>query len=155
MRMKEDHMKNGELKSAYNIQISTEGQFITNDSIHQRPDDFTTFISHMNQFKAHYDKLSDIVCADSGYGSEQNYTYYEDKEIEAFIKYNYFHKEQKRNYKKNIFLVANLFYNSQQDFYICPMGQKMNKILTKKEKQNWVLNMKVLFIRRKIVMDVQ
>ena len=30
MRMKEDHMKNGQLKPAYNIQLATENQFITN-----------------------------------------------------------------------------------------------------------------------------
>lgn len=29
MRMKEDHMKNGQLKAAYNVQISTENQIIT------------------------------------------------------------------------------------------------------------------------------
>jgi transposase len=37
MRMKEDHMKNGQLKPAYNVQISTEKQFLTNFSLHQRP----------------------------------------------------------------------------------------------------------------------
>lgn len=35
MRMKEDHMLNGQLKPAYNIQISTNKQFITNFSAHQ------------------------------------------------------------------------------------------------------------------------
>ncbi|TRX58517.1 IS5/IS1182 family transposase, partial [Carboxylicivirga sp. M1479] len=33
MRMKEDHMKNGQLKPAYNVQISTENQFITHYGI--------------------------------------------------------------------------------------------------------------------------
>ena len=28
MRMKEDHMKNGQLKAAYNLQIATENQFV-------------------------------------------------------------------------------------------------------------------------------
>ena len=28
MRMKDDHMKNGQLKPAYNVQISTENQII-------------------------------------------------------------------------------------------------------------------------------
>ncbi|MDZ7843188.1 MAG: hypothetical protein U5K99_00060 [Anaerolineales bacterium] len=36
MRMKEDHMRNGQLKPGYNIQMGTEGQFITGFSIHQR-----------------------------------------------------------------------------------------------------------------------
>ena len=125
MRMKEDHMKNGQLKPAYNAQISTENQFITNFSLHQRPGDTATLIPHLDQFELLYNKQSETVVADSGYGSEQNYQKLEDQNIEAFIKYNYFHKEQKRNYKKNAFLPPNLFYNKEKDFYVCPMGQKM------------------------------
>ncbi len=34
MRMKEDHMKNGQLKPAYNVQISTNNQFIASYSVH-------------------------------------------------------------------------------------------------------------------------
>ena len=30
--------------------------------------------------------------------------------------------------KNNPFLVQNLFYNSELDFYICPMGQRMENI---------------------------
>jgi transposase len=37
MRMKEDHMRNGQLKSGYNVQIGTENQFIVGYSLHQRP----------------------------------------------------------------------------------------------------------------------
>jgi hypothetical protein len=125
MRMKEDHMKNGQLKPAYNTQISTENQFITNFSLHQRPGDTATLIPHLEQFELLNNKQSETVVADSGYGSEQNYQKLEDQNIAAFIKYNYFHKEQKRNYKKNAFLPPNLFYNKEKDFYVCPMGQKM------------------------------
>lgn len=128
MRMKEDHMKNGQLKPAYNIQISTENQILTNFSVHQRAGDPATFIPHVEQFNQFYNKYPKVAVADSGYGSEQNYQYTEQQRIEAFIKYNYFHKEQKRAYKKNPFLTANLFYNQKDDFLVCPMGQRMNKI---------------------------
>ncbi len=52
----------------------------------------------------------------------------ENKEVEAYVKYNYFHKEQKKKIKNDPFLSANLFYNREQDFYVCPMGQRMKKI---------------------------
>lgn len=130
MRMKEDHMKNGQLKPAYNVQISTENQILTNFSMHQRAGDPATFIPHIEQFNQFYNKYPEVAVADSGYGSEQNYKYAENQEIEAFIKYNYFHKEQKKAYKKNPFLTANLFYNPEGDFLICPMGQRMNKVGT-------------------------
>jgi len=45
MRMKEDHMKNGQLKPAYNVQISTENQFITHFGIYQNSNDTRTFIN--------------------------------------------------------------------------------------------------------------
>lgn len=125
MRMKEDHMKNGQLKPAYNIQISTEDQFLTNFSMHQRPGDTATLKPHLEQFKDHYKKQSNTVVADAGYGSEQNYEYAENENVEAYIKYNYFHAEQKKKYKQNPFLSSNLYYNAEQDFIICPIGQKM------------------------------
>lgn len=128
MRMKEDHMKNGQLKPAYNPQISTENQIITHFTIHQTPGDTTTLKSHLDSFKETYQKQSKTVVADAGYGSEENYEFMEKEGIEAFVKYNFFHKEQKRKMKDNIFLTQNLFYNPQEDYFVCPMGQHLNKI---------------------------
>lgn len=136
MRMKDDHMKNGQLKPAYNFQISTENQFITNYSIHQRPGDTATLIPHLEQFKQHYQKKSGKVVADAGYGSEQNYEYMEESNIEAFVKYNYFHKEQKKKFKNNIFHPENLFYNAEKDYFICPMGQKMTRVREYKKRSD-------------------
>jgi len=132
MRMKEDHMKNGQLKPAYNVQISTEKQFITNFSIHQRPGDTATLISHLDQFKELYEKQSEKLVADAGYGSEENYNYAHTNEIGAFVKYNYFHKQEKRAFKKDIFHVENLYYNPEKDFFVCPMGQRMERTGTGK-----------------------
>ncbi len=73
MRMKDDHMQNGQLKPAYNTQISTENQFITHVSIHQTPGDTTTLTSHLDSFEEAYKKQSVEVVADAGYGSEENY----------------------------------------------------------------------------------
>lgn len=127
MRLKDDHMQNGQLKPAYNTQISTEDQFITHYSIHQTAGDTTTLESHLDGFEQAYQIQSDEVVADAGYGSEQNYELMEDKGIEAYVKYNYFHKEQKRKQKNDPFLVHNLYHNEEKDFYVCPMGQKLER----------------------------
>jgi len=127
MRMKEDHMKNGQLKPAYNPQISTENQFITHYSIHQTPGDTTTLKHHLESFEQFHNKQSQTVVADAGYGSEENYEFLEQNDIEAFVKYNYFHMEQKRKIKNNIFLPQNLYYNNEQDYFVCPMGQHLSK----------------------------
>jgi transposase len=127
MRMKEDHMKNGQLKPAYNPQISTEEQFITHYTIHQTPGDTTTLKSHLEGFEQLHHKQSKTVVADAGYGSEENYEFMEKNDIEAFVKYNYFHMEQKRSIQKNIFLPQNLYYNKEQDYFVCPIGQHLTK----------------------------
>lgn len=127
MRMKEDHMKNGQLKPAYNPQISTENQFITHYSIHQTPGDTTTLKHHLEGFERLHRRQSQTVVADAGYGSEENYEFMEQVGIEAFVKYNYFHMELKRSVKKNMFLPQNLYYNKEQDYFVCPMGQRMAK----------------------------
>ena len=128
MRLKDDHMQNGQLKPAYNAQISSEEQFITHYSIHQTAGDTTTLESHLNGFEEAYNQQSKDVVTDAGYGSEENYEMLEAKGIDAYVKYNYFHKEQKRSIKNNPFLSQNLFYNKEKDFYVCPMGQHMQNI---------------------------
>lgn len=133
MRMKEDAMLNGQLKPGYNIQIATENQFITNYAVYQRPSDTLTLIPFMESFEKRYGKQSGIVVADAGYGSEQNYEYLFTKGIIPYVKYNMFHKEQKKRNKTNAFLPQNLFYNPEGNYYVCPMGQTLHFIRQEKQ----------------------
>ena len=132
MRMKEDAMLNGQLKPGYNVQISTDNQFITNFGIYQRPTDTLTMISYLESFKSRYGMQSEEIIADSGYGSEENYEYMFRNGMTPYVKYNMFHVEQRRSYRNNPFRVSNLFYNPDGDFYVCPMGQKMKFIRQEK-----------------------
>lgn len=125
MRMKEDHMMNGQTKPGYNVQLSTENQFVTNYGIYQRPTDQGTLIAHLGSFVRKYGRQSGTVVADSGYGSEQNYEWLFGSGITPFVKYNMFHAEKKRKYRNDIFRADNLFYNRELDFYVCPMGQRL------------------------------
>jgi len=130
MRMKDDHMMNGQLKAAYNWQISTSNQYIVNYDIYHNPTDTLTLPDHIDQYKKLYNETPDVLVADSGYGSEENYALMEFEQIEAFVKYNYFHKEQKAKGKikpKETFRPQHLHYNKEHDFFICPMGQRMTK----------------------------
>ena len=125
MRMKEDAMLNGQLKPGYNVQISTENQFITNYGIYQRPTDTGTLIDYLESFKERYGIKSKEVVADAGYGSEQNYNYMLENEMVPYVKYNYFHKEQKRKQRNNPYLQQNLLYDKEQDVFICPNNKKL------------------------------
>lgn len=126
MRMKEDHMKNGQLKPAYNVQVSTSNQFIVNYTIHPNPTDTTTLTAHLAQHEASFGKAPKVLVADAGYGSEENYALLEQKQTIAFVKYGMFDKEQNKNHNsKHPFAANKLFYNRDKDCYICPIGQQM------------------------------
>lgn len=135
MRMKDDYMRNGQLKPGYNLQFSTQNQFVVNYSIHNNPTDTLTYIPHLNEIKGLYPNFLKSVCADSGYGSEENYEYLKEEKLTPFVKYNYFHKEQQKGSKAYaVFSPVNLFYNKEADTYYCPMGQAMPLKYTRKEK---------------------
>jgi len=135
MRMKDDHMQNGQLKPGYNLQASSNNQFIVNYTLAQTTADTTTLIDHLEEHQQSFQEQPEILTADAGYGSEQNYTYLEERDIEAFVKYSYFHKEQKdKNKPPNPFAPDQLHYNLEQDCYYCPMGQQMHNIGTYKKK---------------------
>ncbi|WP_344931128.1 transposase, partial [Aquimarina addita] len=124
-------MRNGQLKAAYNIQASSNNQFITNYTLEQTTTDTTTLIKHLNEHHTSFGSSPEVVTADAGYGSEENYQDLEDKGIEAYVKYNYFHKEQKETKTgktKHPFGADKLYYNTETDTYYCPMGQAMNHI---------------------------
>ena len=71
MRMKEDHMRNGQLKPGYNVQIGTENQFILGYSVHQRPGDTSCMKPHLEQAREILGELPPNIVADAGYGSEE------------------------------------------------------------------------------------
>jgi transposase len=136
MRMKDDHMQNGQLKPAYNVQASTNNQYLTNYTLAQTTADTTTLKNHVNNHIENYNETPQTLTADAGYGSEENYTDLEDKEITAFVKYHYFHKEQqdKKRGKTNSFHPDQLHYHKETDTYYCPMGQAMTNIGSYKKK---------------------
>jgi len=77
MHMKEDHMKNGQLKPGYNVQAVTTDQYVVDYAIFPNPTDFKTLEPVLDQMTV-LDKFDKIV-ADAGYGSEYNYSMLEEK----------------------------------------------------------------------------
>ena len=134
MRMKEDAMRNGQTKPGYNLQIATENQFIIDYSLFPNPTDTLTMIPFLKSFADRYGRLAHTVVADSGYGSEENYHFMSENGMEAYVKYNYFHMEQRPRFKPDPFKAENFFYNEEQDYCVCPMGQKMQRVGTRHTK---------------------
>jgi hypothetical protein len=123
MRMKDDHMRNGQLKPGYNLQMGTEGQFVVGFSVHQRPGDPGCLVPHLQGVKERLGRLPKNVIADSAYGSEENYAYLEQEQVGNYLKYNTFGKEQRPRYKPNPFAADQMQYDAEKDELICPAGK--------------------------------
>jgi len=135
MRMKDDHLQNGQLKPAYNVQISTNNQYIASYSIHQNAGDTSTLISHLENIKDQYSQYPQTLTADAGYGSEQNYQWLENQGVSGYVKHNQFDRQQKATITdKTPFSNDKLYYNKDKDCYYCPMGQAMSNIGTQIKK---------------------
>lgn len=128
MRMKDDHMRNGQLKPGYNVQVATENRYVLHVSMHHQTTDTSTLKKHLAGLKRVTGRNPKRLIADAGYGSLENYQYLKRKKIEAFVKYNTFDKERKRAYRKNIFDPERFPYDATQDRYICPADKPMKYV---------------------------
>ncbi|MGX7162954.1 IS1182 family transposase, partial [Enterococcus songbeiensis] len=126
MRMKDDPMKNGQLKAGYNLQIATNNQYILGYDLFSNPTDTRTLRPFLTTLKECFFELPTYIVADAGYGGEENYqAILEDHERIPLITYAMYHKEQKKKFKQNPFLPANWSYQELDDTFLCPNGRKM------------------------------
>ena len=133
MRMKEDHMKNGQLKPGYNINVATVSQYIIGNYISADRTDTKTFIPFMEKLcKKHPVKR---VVVDSGYESEENYHYVDGSEqLSLFVKPSDHEQKKKRKYRTDIGRRENMPYDAEKDEYTCAQGQKLQAVGTKTRK---------------------
>ena len=126
MRMKDDHMGNGQLKAAYNVQAGTENQFIVDTTVHQRPGDTACTIPHCEHVKERIGHLPANFVADAGYGSEENYAYLEREGVNAYVKHNEFFREcRNKSWRDDEMRVANWAHDERSDEYTCPEGRTL------------------------------
>jgi transposase len=133
MRMKEDPMKNGQLKPGYNVQIATSNQFTLAYQIFSNPTDTRTLKPFFDTHSQLIHSFSD-VSMDAGYGSESNYTYLEESfpDLVALIPYGTYLKEQSRKWKSDDSKVMNWEYFEEEDYYIDPLGVRFNFVSYRK-----------------------
>ncbi|MBG1151807.1 IS1182-like element ISSau3 family transposase, partial [Staphylococcus aureus] len=126
MRMKEDHMKNGQLKPGYNLQIATNSQFVLSYDLFQNPTDTRTLIPFLTMIQNTFGYLPEYIVADAGYGSEQNYmAIIDDFNKTPLITYGMFIKDKTRKFKSDIFKTQNWKYDELNDEFICPNNKRI------------------------------
>lgn len=132
MRMKEDYMKNGQLKPGYNVQIAVESEYITGVGLFHNPTDTTTLIPFMERMQRHSRKKIENLIADAGYASEENFSYLEEHGQKAYIKPQLYEVSKTRKYKNDKFRPEHMEYNRELDEYICPNNKKLKYVYTSK-----------------------
>ena len=118
MHLKEDHMRNGQLKAAYNIQIVVESKYIIGLGAFSNRCDVGTLIPFLKRIKAHTNRTIEKVIADAGYESEENYAFLEENGQESYIK--------PTNYKIKKDSLKDLIYDRENDRYICKDNRYLN-----------------------------
>ena len=136
MRMKEDHMLNGQLKPGYNVQIGVESEYIVGIGLFPKPTDVTTLIPFLERMKNGYGRTIPNIIADAGYESEENYVYLEENNQTAYIKPQQYEISKTRKYRKDEFRVENMEYNAENNCYICKNGQELKYTYTQTTKSS-------------------
>ena len=138
MRMKEDHMLNGQLKPAYNVQIAVENYFIVHGYVSNDRTDYNTLIPVLEKHKKAFGEVLEEVTADSGYCSEKNLLYLKENQIDSYIKLQDHEKRKTRAYIKDIGKYYNMKTTVFEDeqVYICHDGRELRHINTEKKEQN-------------------
>ncbi|MCR4772358.1 MAG: IS1182 family transposase [Oscillospiraceae bacterium] len=124
MHMKEDHMRNAQLKPGYNVQFGVEGEYITGVLVSPERSDQLTLIPLMEKMQGYGADYKDVT-ADAGYESEENYSWFEEKQKPCYIKPQNYERSKTKKYKSNMALRENMAYDAEKDEYTCQAGQKL------------------------------
>lgn len=125
MRMKDDHMRNGQLKPAYNLQVLVDSGYIVGSSASADRTDYATMIPALDHMHKSLPWKYSKYCADSGYDCQQNYEYLEKQQIAAYIKPQGYEQSKKRRYRNDIGRKENMSYDADRDCFICSRGKKL------------------------------
>lgn len=127
MHMKEDHMRNAQLKPGYNVQIGVSNEYIMVIDAFQNGADQKTFKPILEKYNIMYNNYPKYPVADAGYGSYDNYSYCLEKDMGLYQKYGFWAKEREPQFKKQIYKKEN-FRKDKYGNYRCPNNKIFEKV---------------------------
>ena len=140
MRMKEDAMKNGQLKPAYNLQHGIDAEYVVWLEALANPTDTPTLVPFLEDMGQHLSFKYMNIVADTGYESEENYSYIEEHGQFAYIKPSNYEISKTRKYQADISNRENMVYDEEKDCYRCSQGNLL-KAAGSKQRQTARSNM--------------
>ena len=138
MIMKDDHILNGQLKPAYNVQIAAENYFIIHGYVGNDRTDYNTLIPALEKHRKAFGGILKEVTADSGYCSEKHLLYLKQNKIASYIKLQDHEKRKTRAYTEDISKYYNMAYQifGDEHYYICHDGRELRHIRTETREQD-------------------
>ncbi len=125
MRMKEDHMRNGQLKPGYNVQIAVNSEYITGIEVFSDRTDYRTLKPFLRKLEQVHQASYEEVTADAGYESLDNYLYLEDNGQLCFIKPQNYEVKRRGSFRKQLGRIENMQYDAEEDCFICAERRKL------------------------------
>ena len=132
MHMKEDHMRNGQLKAGYNVQIGVDSEYIVNVGLFSERSDQLTLIPFLEDTEKKTGIRYKEIVADAGYESEENYVYLNEHNQDSYIKPSNYETSKKR--KEKPYSTDSFNYNAETDTYTCPENQELKPLYIRNSK---------------------
>ena len=134
MRMKDDYMRNGQLKPGYNVQIAVNSEYITGIEVFSNRTDYGTLEPFLRQLEKKHGKKYEKITADAGYESLDNYLYLEENGQISFIKPQNHEQARTKKYRSQIGRMENMAYDEEKDTYTCAMGKTLSMFRESRDK---------------------
>lgn len=133
MHMKEDHMRNGQLKPGYNVQFVVNSEYITGIGVFSNRTDYAALPVLLDTLATAHGKRYARIVADAGYESLSNYRYLKEHGQLAYIKPNNYASCKTRKYKAQIGRAENMAYYEPGDYFLCKAGRILARVGTTQE----------------------
>ena len=134
MRLKEDAMRNGQLKPAYNVQHGVDSEYIVWADVSAHPSDTLTLIPFLRNAEEMLGYKYKNIVADAGYESEENYVFIELNGQDAYIKPANYEISKTKKFRTDIGKFENMTYDPSRDKYTCKNGKELKSSGVRKRK---------------------
>ena len=119
MRMKEDHMRNGQLKPGYHVQIGVNSEYITGIEVFSDRSDVKTLKPFLRRLEGFHRARYEDVVADAGYESLENDLYLDATGQACFIKPTNYDQKKSKKFQKQTGRIENMTYGPEQPKQLC------------------------------------
>ena len=134
MRMKDDHMQNGQMKPGYNVQLGIEAEYIVGVDVSSDLNDMHALLPLLERMEEKGGIKHQDVTTDAGYETEETYSGMEKRKQTAYIKPRNHEISKKRSFRQNAYMWENMPYDKEKDCFTCPAGKELRFGGVKKQK---------------------